>query len=105
MHRLKWTNWQDFQELTNNRLLQVDQRLTKFIIQCGFTWSPAMGNQPILLTPVGKVAPEKIQQGIDAMGTLGFKLELDEVEDPSWENGFNIDGYLKAAWGSLGYKS
>lgn len=105
MQRLKWTNWQDFQALTNNRLLQVDQRLTKFILQCGFTWSPAMGDSPILLTPAGKIAPERIKQSVEAMLALGFKLALDEVEDPCWENGFNIDGYLKAAWGSLGVKS
>lgn len=105
MKKITWLNWGDFQGLAANNYQQVDLRITRFILQCGFTWSPAPApNQPILLTPMGGKTADQLQAGINGMETLGFKLAIEDVVEPSMENGFNIEGYLKNAWGSLGVK-
>jgi hypothetical protein len=95
-------NWQDYQALTANAFQQVDPRISKFILKCGFSWSPAMApSQPILLTQLGNDREVKIESLIQ----LGFKLEEDKVTDPSMENGFDYSGYITRAWESLGLKN
>lgn len=97
--RLKWTNWQLYQELTKNSFQQVDTRLATVILKCGYSWSPSMSpNQPILLTPL------RTKPDIATLIKLGFTFEEDTMEEPSPENGFNYEGYLNSAWESLGVK-
>lgn len=97
--RLKWTNWQDFQQLAQNDFQQVDGRIAKFILKCGFSWSPAQApSQPILLTSIGG------KLNVKPLLEIGFKLEDAKIEEPSSENGFDYTGYLSSAWGSLGVK-
>ena len=97
--RLKWTNWQLYQELTKNSFQQVDTRLATVILKCGYSWSPSMSpNQPILLTPL------RTKPDIATLIKLGFTFEEDTMEEPSPENGFNYGGYLNSAWESLGVK-
>lgn len=92
--RLKWTNWQLYQ---TNTFQQVDYKLYKVILKCGYSWSPSMGaNQPILLTPL------RGDPDIDLLKKLGFELEQDIIREPSFENGFDYSGYLNAAWEALG---
>jgi len=97
--RLKWTNWQIYQELANNTFQQVDRRLSTVILKCGFSWSPAMSpTQPILLTPL------RSKPDIGTLVKIGFTFEEAKIEEPSMENGFAYMGYLNSAWESLGIK-
>lgn len=97
--RLKWTNWQIYQQLTGNTLQQVDGRIAKIILNCGFSWSPAMSpTQPILLTPLRK------RGDIGLLAKLGFELEEDKTVTPTLENGFDYSGYLSSSWEALGLK-
>lgn len=94
--RYKWTNWQLYQSLTTNMFQQVDYNLSKVILKCGFSWSPAMGSQPILLTAL------RNDPDMETLNKLGFELEKDIVQEPSMENGFDYKGYLSSAWSALG---
>ena len=97
--RLKWTNWQIYQQLTGNTLQQVDSRIAKIILKCGFSWSPAMSpTQPILLTPLRK------RGDIGLLAKLGFELEEDKTVIPTLENGFDYSGYISSSWEALGLK-
>jgi len=97
--RLKWTNWQIYQELSKNTFQQVDSRLSTVILKCGFSWSPAMSpTQPILLTPL------RNKPDISLLIKLGFEFEEAKLEEPSFDNGFDYNGYLNSAWESLGIK-
>ena len=97
--RLKWTNWQIYQQLTGNTLQQVDSRIAKVILKCGFSWSPAMSpNLPILLTPLRK------RGDIGLLAKLGFELEEDKTVTPTLENGFDYSGYISSSWEALGLK-
>lgn len=97
--RLKWTNWQIYQELTANTFQQVDRRLATIILKCGFSWSPVMSPaQPILLTPL------RGKPDIGTLVKLGFTFEEAAVEEPTVDNGFDYKGYLNSAWEALGVK-
>jgi len=97
--RLKWTNWQDFHELTPNSFQQVDRRISTFILRCGYSWAPAPApGQPILLTPVTE------EPNIKALLTLGFQVEEAKMTEPSFENGFDYSGYIQSAWEAFGVK-
>lgn len=97
--RLKWTNWREYQALTPNAFQQVDRRVATYILKCGFSWSPALSpDQPILLTPVQE------DPNVEALGAMGLKVEEDKLDEPSFENGFDITGYLTSAWEALGIK-
>ena len=97
--RLKWTNWQIYQRLTGNTLQQVDSRIAKIILKCGFSWSPAMSpTQPILLTPLRK------RGDIGLLAKLGFELEEDKTVTPTLENGFDYSGYISSSWEALGFR-
>jgi hypothetical protein len=99
MVRLKWTNWQDFQSLSPNAWQQVDQRISKFILKCGFSWAPAMSpTQPIILTQLGLGG----EMNIRSLAEIGFKLEEAKVTEPCMENGFDYSGYIANAWEALG---
>ena len=35
---------------------------------------------------------------------MGLKVEEEKLDEPSFENGFDITGYLTSAWEALGIK-
>jgi hypothetical protein len=97
MKRLKWSNWPMYQELTGNTLVQVDGQLSKVILKCGFSWSPAPNpTQPILLTPIGG------RIDLEILKKLGFEFEEDDVKEPSSDNAYDYSGILQSAWNSVG---
>jgi hypothetical protein len=97
--KLKWTNWQVYQELLGVAYQQVDRRLANVILQCGYSWSPAMApSLPILLTPL------RDKPDIMPLVQLGFELEEAKMVEPSRENGFDYSGYLDSAWETFGVK-
>ena len=97
--KLKWTNWQIYQQITGNTLQQVDNQLAKVILKAGYSWSPAMSqNQPIILTPLRK------RGDVGILAKLGFELEEDTTVTPSLQNGFDYSGYLSSSWEAFGLK-
>lgn len=97
--RLKWTNWQLYQNLTANSFQQVDRRISTIILRCGYSWSPAMApNLPILLTPL------RNKPDIGTLVKLGFEFEEAKMTEPTLENGFDYSGYISSAWEALGVK-
>ena len=97
--RLKWANWQVYQQLTGCTLQQVDRKITQILLQCGYSWSPSLSpKHPILLTPTGVCRTDT-----SLLEKLGFEFEKEEdTIAPSSDNAFNYAGMLSSAWASVG---